>query len=216
MTPATATLQIDIVSDVVCPWCIVGYLQLAEALESTGTPHEIRWHPFELNPGMAQAGQNMREHIAEKYGSTKAQSDESRDRLTEVGAELGFEFRFTEDMRMHNTFNVHQILHWAEQQDRMHDLKLALFSGHFTDGRNLSDNSVLADMAFEIGLDRTEALAVLDDQRFAAQVRQAENHWTNQGIRSVPAVIFNQRHLVSGAQGVENFKAILEQLSQYG
>ena len=212
MTPEIAPLQIDIVSDVVCPWCIVGYLQLAEALATTGTPHVIRWHPFELNPSMAQAGQNMREHIAEKYGSTKAQSDESRDRITEVGAELGFEFRFTENMRMHNTFNLHQLLHWAEQQGRMHDLKLTLFSAHFTDRRNLSEKSALADIASEIGLDRTEALAVLDDQRFALQVRQAENHWTNQGIRSVPAVIFNQRHLVSGAQGVESFTRILEQL----
>ena len=214
MTSSPATRHIDIGSDVVCPWCIIGYKQLAQALEATGTPHEIHWHPFELNPGMPPEGQNLREHLAEKYGSTPAQSEDNRRRLTEVGAELGFDFKFDSNTRMHNTFNVHQLLHWAGTHQRKNDLKQALFTAHFTHGRNLSDTSVLADSAAEIGLDRTEALAVLSDQRFAAEVRAAEKHWVEQGIRGVPAVIFNHRHLVSGAQGVENFTRILQQLAQ--
>lgn len=213
MTPQPKKLQIDIVSDVMCPWCVIGYTQLAKALEDTGTPHVIHWHPFELNPQMPAEGQNMREHLAEKYGSTTEQSNANREAMTRAGAELGFEFRFTDDMRMHNTFNVHQLMHWADQQGRKHDLEMAFFSAHFTDGRNLSDNAVLADVAAEIGLDRSEALAVLADQRFAADVRKAEQYWTGHGIRGVPAVIFNQRHLVSGAQGVETFTDILKQLA---
>jgi len=114
MTTPSQNLQIDIVSDVVCPWCIIGYKQLAKALEASGTPHAIHWHPFELNPTMPPEGQNLRDHVAEKYGSTLEQSEESRIRMTGVGAEVGFEFRFTDDMRMHNTFNVHQLLHWAD------------------------------------------------------------------------------------------------------
>lgn len=200
-------------SDVVCPWCIVGYRQLAQALAESGTAHEIHWHPFELNPQMPPEGQNLREHLAQKYGSTKEQSEQNRNRLSEVGASVGFTFRFTEDTRMHNTFNVHQLLHWADTFGRMHELKLALFAAHFTDGRNLSDTAVLADVAAEIGLDRDEALAVLADQRFAKAVREAEQYWQNQGIQSVPAIIFNRRHLVSGAQGVENFTRILAQLA---
>ena len=206
-------LRIDIVSDVVCPWCVIGYRQLAEALKQTNTEHEIHWHPFELNPNMPSEGQNMREHIMEKYGSSKQESDASRARLMEAGNEVGFTFNFNDDTRMHNTFNLHQLLHWADQQGRMHDLKQALFVAHFTNGRNISDNAVLADIAAEIGLDRDEALAVLADQRFAKEVRAEEQHWQQQGIQSVPAVIFNKRHLVSGAQGVENFKNILQQLS---
>lgn len=213
MTPQPKKLQIDIVSDVMCPWCVIGYRQLAKALEDTGTPHVIHWHPFELNPQMPAEGQNMREHLAEKYGSTTEQSNANREAMTRAGAELGFEFRFTDDMRMHNTFNVHQLMHWADQQGRKHDLEMAFFTAHFTDGRNLSDKGVLADVAAEIGLDRNEALAVLADQRFAADVRKAEQFWTDQGIRGVPAVIFNQRHLVSGAQGVETFTDILKQLA---
>ncbi|MBP6495422.1 MAG: DsbA family oxidoreductase [Psychrobacter sp.] len=206
-------LRIDIVSDVVCPWCVVGYRQLAAALEQTHTAHEIHWHPFELNPNMPSEGQNMREHIMEKYGSSQAESDASRARIAEAGSEVGFEFNFTDDLRMHNTFNLHQLLHWAEQQGHMHELKQALFTAHFTDNRNLYDIRVLADIAAEIGLDGKEALAVLEDQRFANDVREVEQHWQRQGIQSVPAVIFDEQHLVSGAQGVDNYVNILEQLA---
>lgn len=208
-------LRIDIVSDVVCPWCIIGYRQLAEALKQTNTEHEIHWHPFELNSNMPSEGQNLREHIMEKYGSSKEESDASRIRMTEAGAEVGFEFNFNDDTRMHNTFNLHQLLYWAGQQGQkpMHDLKQALFSAHFTKGLNISDNAVLADIAAEVGLDRSEALAVLEEQRFAKEVRAEEQHWQQQGIQSVPAMIFNERHLVSGAQGVENYINILEQLA---
>lgn len=205
-------LRIDIVSDVMCPWCIIGYQQLARALEATGTAHEIHWHPFELNPEMPPEGQNTREHIIEKYGSTPEQSAQSREQMTKLGADLGFDFRFTEDMRMHNTFNAHQMLHWADKQGRKNDLKMALFTAHFTDGRDLSDIAVLADVAMETGLDRTEALAVLEEQRFAPDVRQEQNFWIQQGIRGVPAMVFDQKHLITGAQGVDNYTKILAQL----
>ena len=214
MTTANSKkLHIDIVSDVVCPWCVIGYRQLAKALEVSGTDYELHWHPFELNPDMPLEGQNLREHLAEKYGASKEQSQENRLRITEAGANVGFDFRFADDMRMHNTFNVHQLLHWADQQARMHDLKQALFVAHFTHRRNLSDNNVLADVAAEIGLERAEALAILEDQRFASEVRTAEKAWLSKGISGVPAVIFNHRHLVTGAQGVENYARILEQLA---
>ena len=213
MSTSKEPLRIDIVSDVVCPWCVVGYKQLDEALKQTQTDYEIHWHPFELNPNMPAEGQNMREHIIEKYGSSAQESDASRVRITEAGAEVGFDFNFTDDMRMHNTFNLHQLLHWAQPQGRMHDLKQALFTAHFTEGRNISNNEVLADIAAEIGLDRTEASAVLEDQRFAQDVHELEQHWQRQGVQSVPAIIFNERHLVSGAQGVENFTSILKQLA---
>ncbi len=210
----TSPLRIDIVSDVMCPWCIIGYRQLAQALEATGTPHEIHWHPFELNPEMPAEGQNMREHIVEKYGSTPEQSEQSRAQMTALGDTLGFDFQFSADMRMHNTFNAHQLLHWTDTQGRKHDLKMALFSAHFTDRRDLSDIAVLADVAAEIGLNRDEALAVLEDQRFAGDVRQTENFWIQQGIRGVPAVVFERQHLVTGAQGVENYSQILTQLAK--
>lgn len=210
----TAPLQIDIVSDVMCPWCIIGYRQLTEALEATGTEHEIRWHPFELNPDMAPEGQEMGEHLSQKYGTTPEQSHQTRNQMASLGAELDFEFSFDQDMRMHNTFNTHQLLHWANEQGRKNDLKLALFTAHFTNVRDLSDVSVLADVAAEIGLDRDEALAVLEDQRFAAAVRTDQSSWTQQGITGVPAMVFNNKYLVTGAQGVDNYTSILAQLAE--
>lgn len=207
-------LRIDIISDVMCPWCIIGFRQLARALEETGTAHEIHWHPFELNPDMPAEGQNMSEHIIEKYGSTPEQSAANRAQITQLGGELGFTFAFTDDTRMHNTFAAHQVLHWAGEQGRMHDLKMVLFAAHFTDGRNLSDAEVLADVAAEIGLDRAEALVVLNDGRFAATVREREGFWLQQGVRGVPAIVFDRQHLVTGAQGVENYRGIVMHLAK--
>ena len=208
------SLRIDIVSDVMCPWCVIGYRQLARALEVTGTAHELHWHPFELNPQMPPEGQNLREHIVEKYGTTPEQSAQSRRQMTALGDDLGFPFRFADDMRMHNTFNAHQLLHWAREKGRVHDLKQALFSAHFTNRRDLSDIAVLADVAGEVGLDRAQALAVLQDQRHADEVRTHETFWLKQGIQGVPAVIFDSQHLVTGAQGVENYTSILTQLAK--
>ena len=210
----TDPLRIDIISDVMCPWCIIGYRQLAQALDAAGTQHDIHWHPFELNPQMPPEGQNTREHIIEKYGSTPEQSEQSRQQMKALGDSLGFEFAWSADSRMHNTFNTHQLLHWADTQGRMHDLELALFTAHFTDQRNLSDDTVLADIAAGIGLDRAKAAAVLDDQRFANEVRSAQSFWQQQGITGVPAVVFDRKHLVTGAQGVDNYTNILTQLAE--
>jgi predicted DsbA family dithiol-disulfide isomerase len=213
MTDTKSPLRIDIVSDVMCPWCIIGYRQLAAALEASDVDHEIHWHPFELNPNMPSEGQDIGEHLAEKYGTTPEQSLANRAMMTARGKELGFEFNFADGFRMHNTFNTHQLLHWANEQGRKNDLKQALFTAHFTNGRNLSDDAVLVDIAAEIGLDRDEATAVLADQRFASTVRQEQQFWTQQGISGVPAVVFDQQHLVTGAQGVENFKSVLVQIA---
>jgi predicted DsbA family dithiol-disulfide isomerase len=214
MTDQTQPLRIDFISDVVCPWCVVGYRQLELALKSTATDYEIHWHPFELNPDMPAEGQNLREHLAEKYGATREQSQENRARLTDLGASLDFKFAFTDDMRMVNTFDAHRLIHWAETQDLGHALKQALFAAYFSEQRDVSDAAVLIDVAEKAGLDATEAKAVLDGQRYAAEVRQQENVWIQNNIRGVPAIIFDNKHLVTGAQGVENYTRILTQLAQ--
>jgi len=206
-------MRIDIVSDVVCPWCIIGYLQLAEALRTRKLEPEIHWHPFQLNPHMPDEGQNLREHLAAKYGTTPEASVAARERLTRMGAELGFTFAYADDMRTYNTFRSHQLLHWAGTLGRQHELKMALFAAFFTRRENVGDPAVLADVAAGIGLDRALALAVLEDGRYAEAVRQEMQFWVEQGIQGVPAIVLERRHLVSGAQGVERFGAILDQLT---
>jgi len=207
-------LQIDIVSDVVCPWCIVGFKQLEQAIARTGVSAVVKWHPFELNPDMTAEGENLRDHIMRKYGSSAEQSKAARDRLTALGADLGFDFRFSDDMRMVNTFKAHQLIHWAGPEDKEQQLKMALFEAYFRDRKDLNDDGVLADVAASIGLDRAEALAVLEDGRFAEVVRAEEAFWTGNGIHGVPAVIFDRQHLVSGAQGADNFAAIITELTK--
>lgn len=207
-------LRVDIVSDVVCPWCIVGFLQLEKAAVSTGTKLDVHWHPFELNTQMPPEGQNLREHIMEKYGSSRKDSDNARIQLTQIGAELGFSFRFSDDSRMVNTFQAHQLLHWAEEQERGHDLKMALFTSYFTNGSNLNDSAVLLDVVTSLGMKTDAAKAALSDPDNAKSVRAKQQYWLQQGVQGVPAMVFNQRHLVTGAQGEENYINILTKLGE--
>ncbi len=211
-TLANTPIRIDIVSDVVCPWCIIGFKQLEKALLATELTADITWHPFELNPQMAYQGENLREHTAAKYGTTSNGSAEARTRITAMGEELGFEFNYADDMRMYNTFLAHQLLHWAGTQGLQHELKMELFSAFFTRRLHIGEANVLASSAGNIGLDSKEALFLLEDGRFAKNIRLEQKYWTDQGITGVPAIIINQRHLVTGAQGVENYISILEKL----
>ena len=204
--------RVDIVSDVVCPWCVIGYHQLAKASDETGIGIDVHWHPFELNPQMVAEGENLREHLAAKYGTTLEGSIKARARLTEMGAALGFEFNYADDMWMVNTFRAHQLIDFAEDQGRAHDMKLALFAAFFTRREDLNNVDVLADVAASIGLDRDTARAMLNSEERAQTVREKEQFWTSRGVTGVPAMIFNRQHLVTGAQGEENYAKILKQL----
>ncbi|NOE20230.1 DsbA family oxidoreductase [Ruegeria atlantica] len=202
-------IRVDIVSDVVCPWCVIGYHQLAKAARDTQTELDIHWHPFELNPQLAEGGENLRDHLASKYGTTLEGSIKARARLTEMGAALGFTFNYADDMRMYNTFRAHQLIDWAAEQGKGHEMKQTLFSAFFTRRENVSDIQVLADAAAGIGLNRADALDMLQSQDRANHVRQKEHFWISRGVQGVPAMVFDKRHLVTGAQGEENYACIL-------
>ena len=207
-------IRIDIVSDVVCPWCIIGYKRLEAALaqlEGEVVP-EIHWHPFELNPMMPPAGQNLREHIAQKYGVDPKQSAGARQRLTEIAASLGISFNYFDEMRMVNTFRAHQLLFWAGQHGKKTELELELFERYFTGQENVDDTDVLVDAAGRVGLDRTEAAALLSDERYARDVREQQRFWLQQGIHAVPSFIVDRRFLIPGAQEVDVFVSALERI----
>ncbi|MEL7029577.1 MAG: DsbA family oxidoreductase [Pseudomonadota bacterium] len=214
MTSDPRPLTIDIVSDVVCPWCVVGYLQLSKALKTVGerVRFDVRWRPFELNPQMGPDGDNVMEHIQKKYGSTEEQSRKARARLTDIGAQLGFEFRYTDDMRMYNTFRAHQLLAWAAPTGRQTDLKLALFDAFFTRREDVSDPVVLAEVAGRAGLDADEAAAVLNDGRLAGAVRAEQEEWVDRGVQAVPAIVFNSKYLVTGAQDAPTFVKVIDKV----
>lgn len=210
----TNQLQIDIISDVMCPWCIVGYRRLEQALSKFDDLEvTLQWHPFELNPAMGPEGQHLGEHIAEKYGSTPEQSDQNRQRLTQMGADLGFEFNFSDSSRIYNTLLAHQLLYWAAESGKQTDLKLALFSSYFTEQKNPDDIEVLIEAATKVGLNADEARAVLTDKRFEAAVKEEEQLWISRGIQAVPAIVFNQQYLVSGAQDPDTIAELITKLT---
>lgn len=206
-------IRVDIVSDVVCPWCIVGYRQLIAASKATGVAIQTHWHPFELNPDMEAAGENIRDHIMRKYGSTEEQSQGTRQQLTDLGASLDFTFNWSPQSRIYNTFAAHQLIHWAADAGKAQDLKLALFDAYFTDGLDVSNSHVLVSVAGSLGLDATIAAEVLADQRYAETVREKEQFWTSRGVSGVPTMIFDAHQATSGAQGVEVFAQVLTQMA---
>jgi predicted DsbA family dithiol-disulfide isomerase len=207
-------VRIDIVSDVVCPWCIVGYRQLLLALAETGLRAEVKWHPFELNTDMPPEGQNLREHIIGKYGITPEQSVSAREQLTTLGTDLGFVFDFNDDSRMVNTFLAHQLIEWADEQGRQTEMKLALFKAHFTDGQDVSDLATLVDITTELGLDADAARIALEGGHMAWNVRSMQKFWIDKGVRGVPAMVFDGKHLLTGAQGVPTYVKMLGQLRE--
>jgi predicted DsbA family dithiol-disulfide isomerase len=218
ISDAPMPLRIDLVSDVVCPWCIIGWRQFQKALvEREGQiALELHWHAFELNPQMPPEGQNLQEHIAAKYGSTPEQSRKARDHLIDIGESLGFTFNYSDDTRMVNTFKAHQLLHWAAEQGCQTELKEALFKAFFTDGGDVSDSAVLVDICVSVGLDRVEAESVLADARYARAVREDQRQWVEQGIQAVPTFVVNQQYMVQGAQDATVFGRMLDKLLTAG
>jgi predicted DsbA family dithiol-disulfide isomerase len=215
--PMTVPIKIDFVSDVSCPWCVIGLKALQQALDNLGdTVHvDLHFQPFELNPQMPVEGQDITEHLIQKYGSTLAQLAQSRETLRARGAALGFEFSQANRSRVYNTFDAHRLLHWAGEQGggRQLALKEALFQAYFTDGKNPGAHDVLIETAAEVGLDATRAEQILAGDEYADIVRKWEHFYTEQGIHSVPAVIINGKHLISGGQPVATFERALRQIA---
>lgn len=210
------TLRIDIVSDVVCPWCIIGYKRLQKALQqlSTEITADIHWHPFELNPTMPEGGENLRDHLARKYGTTEQASVEARETLTQLGQEVGFDFNFFDGMRIYNTRKAHKLLMWANQHHKQNELEMALFEAYFCDGKAVDQPDVLLDIAVSAGLKKSECRDVLEDESWAKAVANTEQQWLQAGIQAVPAIIIEQKHLVSGAQTTEILIDLLKEIAE--
>jgi predicted DsbA family dithiol-disulfide isomerase len=208
-------LKIDFVSDVACPWCAIGLASLERALERVQGEIEPQLHfqPFELNPQMPPGGQDVTEHLTQKYGSTPEQQAAARENIRQRGAAVGFEFRPEGRGRVYNTFDAHRLLHWAGEQspDKQHALKKALLKAYHGQGRSPEDAAVLLDCVAEAGLDVEAARAVLQESRYADEVREQEQQWLANGIHAVPSVVLNGKWLVQGGQPPEVFEQALRQ-----
>jgi predicted DsbA family dithiol-disulfide isomerase len=207
-------LRIDFVSDVACPWCVVGLRSLQKALEAVGdkVQAEIHFQPFELNPDMPPEGENTTEHVARKYGADPARSAASRNAIRESGEALGFQFNYNSESRIWNTFDAHRLLHWAGLEGRQRELKEALFAVNFTEQKSTSDHEVLAGAAKAAGLDEAKAREILASGAYTQEVRSDEALWRNRGISAVPSVIFNQRWMIQGGQPPGVFEQAIRQI----
>jgi len=207
--------KIDFVSDVSCAWCVIGLKALEDAIARLGAEvkTEIHFQPYELNPQMPPGGQDITEHLAEKYGATPEQSEQTREMIRARGEEVGFTFALAKRSRIYNTFDAHRLLHWAELEGRQLALKHALFKAYFTDGENPGAHEVLIRLAGEVGLDATRAREILASDEYAEDVRKLERYYLDQGINAVPAVVVNDRHLIQGGQPAQVFEQALRQIA---
>ena len=203
----TQSLRIDFVSDVACPWCVVGLRSLLQALETVGSDvkAEIHFQPFELNPDMPPEGENTAEHVQKKYGSSPERSASARQAIKENGERFGFTFNYGPESRIWNTFDAHRLLHWAGMEGKQLALKEALFKLNFTDQRPTNDPAALIDAVREAGLDPNRAREILQSDEYAEDVRRDEEMWRANGISAVPSVILNNRWLIQGGQPTEVF-----------
>jgi predicted DsbA family dithiol-disulfide isomerase len=211
-------VKIDFVSDVSCPWCAIGLKSLQKALLAIGDQAAVDLHfqPFELNPNMVSEGQDIGEHLTEKYGSSPAQQEQAREMIRARGAEVGFDFAMGKRSRIYNTFDAHRLLHWAGIEGRQRQLKEALLAAYFTLGDDPSSHAVLLRVADEVGLDTVAAAEVLRSGQYGDEVREREQFFQRHGINSVPAVIVNERHLISGGQPAEVFEKALREIMAKG
>jgi predicted DsbA family dithiol-disulfide isomerase len=210
-------MKIDFVSDVSCPWCAIGLSSLETALTRIGPdlPVELHFQPFELNPDMVSEGEETVQHLSKKYGIDEAQIAKNTEAIRQRGEAVGFTFGVGKRRRIYNTFDAHRLLYWAGEQGdgRQQALKHAFLKAYFTDGENPSSHDVLVRYAEAAGLDGAKAREVLESDTFAAEVREREAWYQSHGIHSVPAIIIDDKHLISGGQPPEVFEEALRRIA---
>ncbi|HIF9115829.1 TPA: DsbA family oxidoreductase [Photobacterium damselae] len=207
-------IQLDIISDIVCPWCIIGYKRLISAVLELNLENkvEIIWHPFEINSDMPKEGENLRAHVARKYGSSREDSDRARLNISQLGSEYGFEFHYFENMKIVNTLDAHILLDVARSIGKQTELKLRFFSAFFSEGKDISNRTVLINEAKAIGISEKQLTNALNNDKLRRNIQKSERDWQRLGVSSVPTMIFNRSISLTGAHPQETYKHILLEL----
>ena len=207
-------LKIDIVSDVVCPWCAIGYKRLSQAIEKMKVQDqvEIAWHPFELNPEMPREGQNADKYLMDKYGLSEDKLKQTRNNVTELGKESGFKFDYFKEMKKVNTFNAHILLAYAKEFNKQTELKVRLQNAYFGERKDVSNREVLFEELQAVGLNAQEAMKRLDDPKAIKDVEDEEKFWRDQGVYAIPTIIFDNKIAQMGADEVSTYKEILTEM----
>ena len=207
-------IKIDLVSDIACPWCAIGYARLQQALSSLpNIKAELEWHAFELNPDKNAPQQPILEALSKKYGRDINEMRAAQDNMITIATELGLNFAKLQQRNTSNTFDGHRLVKWAATQQKADAMKLALFDAYFGHAKNVADQHVLADCAEQAGLDKTEASHILASNQYETEVNDDIAKYQQAGISSVPAFIINNKYLISGAQEPAQLAASLQQIA---
>ncbi len=198
-------VRIDIISDIACPWCAIGYARLELAMQQLKAEmtFTVEWHAFELNPDPDGDGEPILQALSRKYGRSVEEMQQTQAQMQEIAEGLGLNFSSLQQRHTRNTFNAHRLVKWAAEQGKQTEMKKALFEAYFGYDAEISDPAVLVHWVKSIGLDGQAAQQVLASDQYVQAVREDEARWQQMGISSVPAFIINDQYLISGAQEPE-------------
>lgn len=208
------TLKIDLVSDIACPWCAIGYARLQLALNRLpDLQTELEWHAFELNPDKNAPQEPILPALSRKYGRSEDEMRASQAKMMQIAADLGLNFTRMQQRFTCNTFDAHRLVKWAATENKATAMKLALFDAYFGEAKDVSNAEVLTDCAIKAGLDKADAQRILAADDYANMVSEDIANYQQAGISSVPAFIINNRYLISGAQEPAQLAASLQQIA---
>ncbi len=210
----TEKIKIDFISDVVCPWCVIGYKRLEQAISEMRIQDkvELEWQPFELNPNVSAKGEDRQKYRIRKYGISAADGAVAEAQMTERGAELGFKFDYYDGMRVANTKEAHILLDYAKKIGKQTDLKMRLFEAFFSERKDVSDRQILSQELQAVGLNAEEAILQLEDDTVRKRMEKEKAHWYSKGVSGVPTIVFNNSNALTGAQPLNVYKQALAEL----
>lgn len=206
-------LKIDIVSDVVCPWCVIGFINLQKAIKELNDQikFEISWKPYELHPEIPQNGYDKKLYLEQKFGDLSGRQSPYK-QIEEIGNSLGFEFNFSKTKRIPNTFNAHRLLWKSKQEGLQTELSEALFKAYFTDGRDVGSIEVLSDIAHEVGMKKEEIKNFLNSKEGGQETADEEMNFIEKSIGAVPTYFINNKYIIQGGQEPETFVSFLKKI----
>ena len=206
------TLKIDIVSDVVCPWCVIGFKNLKKAMKTLEADlnFKISWKPYELHPEIPQNGYDKKLFMQQKFGSSSGRSHYNE--ITRVGESVGFEFNFSKAKRIPNTFMAHRLLWMVEKHHLQTELSEALFKAYFTDGLNIGSKEVLVDLSASVGLEKKEVIDFLNSEEGGQETADLEMAFIEKSLGAVPTYFINNKYIIQGGQEPETFVAFFKKI----
>lgn len=207
-------IRLDIFSDPVCPWCLIGKANLDRAMESRPNHvFQVQWHPFQLNPDMPKEGVGHVDYLAAKFGS-REKAIQAMLQVAEHAKKAGAEIDMEKVTRLPNTLNAHRLIHWAGIEGRQTVMVARLFKAHWREGADIGEAATLARLAGEVGMDAAAVARLLATDADADDIRARDMDARQKGVTAVPTFLIAQQYVVSGAQPVEMWQQVIDELAE--